>query len=142
MNEFMTVERQGGLLEISLKDHWVFANLNALQRSLDDISLEGANRVRFYCGGLRDFDLAGAWVLYDKSMDFEEREIEADFEGFKASHLKFLSHIIDIAAQKEYIPGFFDPLVAWLDRARIPGAASPQGLAARARSKTTPTWPR
>jgi phospholipid/cholesterol/gamma-HCH transport system permease protein len=65
--------------------------------------------VKFVCGGLRDFDLAGAWVLYEKSMDFEELDIQTDFEGFKAAHFKFLQHIIDIAAQKEYIPGFFDP---------------------------------
>lgn len=109
MSEFLTLDRRGGLLEVSLKDHWVFENLNVLEVTLDDLPLEATNEVRFVCGGLRDFDLAGAWVLYEKSMDLEELEIDTRFEGFKAAHMKFLEHIIDIAAQKEYIPGFFDP---------------------------------
>ena len=109
MNEFLTVERQGGLLQINLKDHWVFANVNSLQQTLDEIDPGVENRVRFVCGGLRDFDLAGAWVLYEKSMDYEELDIETEFDGFKATHFKFLQHIIDVAAQEEYIPGFFDP---------------------------------
>ncbi len=63
----------------------------------------------FSCGGIGEFDLAGAWVLYEKSMDFEDIGINTRFEGFQATHFKFLQHIIDIAAQKEYVPGFFDP---------------------------------
>ena len=63
----------------------------------------------FRCSGLKDFDLAGAWLLYEKSMDLEELGIKSEFEGIRSNHFKFLQHIIDIAAQKEYIPGFFDP---------------------------------
>lgn len=109
MNAYLTVERQGGLLQVSLKDNWVFNNLNVLQESLDKIEPEMETQVKFSCGGLKNFDLAGAWVLYERSMDFEEAGIETDFEGFRAAHFKFLQHIIDIAAQKEYVPGFFDP---------------------------------
>jgi phospholipid/cholesterol/gamma-HCH transport system permease protein len=109
MNDYLTVQRQGGLLQISLKNDWVFDNVNILQETLDAIELETQRKVRFVCAGLKDFDLAGAWVLYEKSMDYEELDIETDFRGFRASHLKFLQHIIDIAAQEEYIPGFFDP---------------------------------
>jgi phospholipid/cholesterol/gamma-HCH transport system permease protein len=109
MDTFLTVEKQGGLLQVNLKDHWVFPNLNALQEELDNIEPGTETSVRFSCGGLKDFDLAGAWMLYEKSMDFEEMEVETEFQGFKATHFKFLQHIIDIAAQKEYIPGFFDP---------------------------------
>jgi phospholipid/cholesterol/gamma-HCH transport system permease protein len=109
MDTFLTVEKQGGLLQVSLKDHWVFPNINALQEELDNIEPGTETSVRFSCGGLKDFDLAGAWMLYEKSMDFEEMEVETEFQGFKATHFKFLQHIIDIAAQKEYIPGFFDP---------------------------------
>lgn len=109
MDTFLTVEKQGALLQVNLKDHWVFPNLNALQEELDNIVPGTETSVRFSCGGLKDFDLAGAWMLYEKSMDFEEMEVETEFQGFKATHFKFLQHIIDIAAQKEYIPGFFDP---------------------------------
>ena len=109
MDTFLTVEKQGGLLQVNLKDHWVFPNANSLQEELDAIEPGTESNVRFSCGGLKDFDLAGAWMLYEKSMDFEELDIATEFQGFKATHFKFLQHIIDIAAQKEYIPGFFDP---------------------------------
>lgn len=109
MNDYLTVKRQDGLLSISLTNNWIFNNLNDLQSILDDIEPGVERRVEFRCGGLKDFDLAGAWILYERSMDFEELGIKAEFEGFRASHFKFLQHIFDIAAQKEYIPGFFDP---------------------------------
>lgn len=83
MNAYLTVERQGGLLQVSLKDDWVFDNLNVLQETLDKIEPETGTQVKFSCGGLQNFDLAGAWVLYERSMDFEEVGIETDFEGFQ-----------------------------------------------------------
>ena len=109
MNEFLTINRQDGLLDISLKNDWVFGNLSTLRESLDSILPEDEKQVRFSCGGLKNFDLAGAWVLYERSMDYEELGLESDFDGFKAAHFKFLQHIIDIAAQKEYIPEFYEP---------------------------------
>jgi len=109
MSDYLTLHRDGGLLEIALRNDWVFDNLNQLQTTLDEIEPETETKVRFSCGGLREFDLAGAWILYEKSMDYEEIGLATEFDGFRASHFKFLQHIIDIAAQKEYIPGFFDP---------------------------------
>jgi len=109
MSTYLTVDRQDGLLQIKLQDDWVFPNVQRLQQTLDEIMPASEQRVSFQCGGLRDLDLAGAWVLYERSMDFEELGIKTDFEGFRSSHLKFLQHIIDLAARKEYVPGFFDP---------------------------------
>jgi phospholipid/cholesterol/gamma-HCH transport system permease protein len=109
MPEFLTVESRNGLLELRLSDDWVFANLNQLQDALDRVRPGAGQRVRFSCAGLQDFDLAGAWILYDRSMDFEEQGISSQFEGFRENHFKFLQHIIDIAAREEYIPGYFDP---------------------------------
>jgi len=109
VDNFLTLEKQKGLLQISLKNNWTFSNLAALQERLDQIVPDPGTEVHFSCGGIEDFDLAGAWVLYEKSMDFEEIDIKSEFKGFKATHFKFLQHIIDIAAQKEYVPGYFDP---------------------------------
>jgi len=109
MDEYLTVNQQGGVVQVSLKSDWIFANLNCLDQALRQVAPESASCVRFSCSGLQEFDLAGAWVLYERSMDFEEQGIDTDFEGISAGHLKFLEHIINIAAQKEYIPGFFDP---------------------------------
>jgi phospholipid/cholesterol/gamma-HCH transport system permease protein len=116
MTSYLDIERSGGAMHITLRDDWVFANLGQLQQMLDEISPVGEQRVRFQCGGLRDFDLAGAWILYERSMDFEELGIKTEFDGFQANHFKFLQHIIDLAAQKEYVPGFFDPQPSHLFR--------------------------
>jgi phospholipid/cholesterol/gamma-HCH transport system permease protein len=120
MNDYLTISRGAGVLEVSLRNDWILGNLQALQDTLDDIEPDPGERVRFVCGGLQDFDLAGAWILYERSMDYEELGVKTDFEGFRASHFKFLQHIIDIAAQKEYIPGYFDarPTHYWRDGIR------------------------
>jgi phospholipid/cholesterol/gamma-HCH transport system permease protein len=124
MSAYLTVDRLDGLLQISLKDDWVFANLGSLQQTLDEIVPETEQRVKFLCAGLQNFDLAAAWILYEKSMDYEELGVKTEFEGFRESHFKFLQHIIDIAAQKEYIPGFFDPVPShfWRNSMRKIGA--------------------
>lgn len=109
VSAYLTVEELDGLMEINLRHDWVFQNLPELQQRLDEIEPVEHRLVRFQCGGLEDFDLAGAWILYEKSMDFEEIGVKTEFENFRASHFKFLQHIIDLAARKEYIPGFFDP---------------------------------
>ena len=84
MNEYLTVDRRDGLLQIRLRNDWVFSNLNNLQHTLEQIEPDTESRVRFSCGGLQDFDLAGAWILYERSMDFEEQGVETNFEGFQA----------------------------------------------------------
>ena len=109
MSTYLTVDQQDGLLQISLHDNWVFANLATLQETLDSVMPTSEQLVSFRCSDLREFDLAGAWVLYERSMDFEELGVKTEFEGFQSSHFKFLQHIIDLAARKEYVPGFFDP---------------------------------
>ena len=62
MSAYLTVEELDGLMEINLRNDWVFAHLNELQETLDDIDPVANRRVRFQCGGLKDFDLAGAWI--------------------------------------------------------------------------------
>lgn len=108
MNEYLTVEKKADTLEVNLSNDWVFANIPDLTRTLEEIDIEAADEVIFNCGGLREFDLSGAWLLYDKSLDFEDQGLKSDFQGFQATHFKFLQHIIDVAAVNEYIPGFFD----------------------------------
>ncbi|HET6566173.1 MAG TPA: ABC transporter permease [Xanthomonadales bacterium] len=110
MSQYLTAERSGNTLSVSLKNHWLFANLSQLQNELNSLPTEGCEQVAFRCGGLQEFDLAGAWVLYDKSLDLEEEGLKSDFIGFKEGHLKFLQHIIDVAAVNEYDPDFFKPV--------------------------------
>jgi phospholipid/cholesterol/gamma-HCH transport system permease protein len=108
MNQYLKVEKTDGSLEVSLLNNWVFANIPELTEALDHIDPDAANEVTFKCGDLEEFDLSGAWLLYDKAMDIEDGGGKTDFQDFKAAHFKFLQHIIDVAAVNEYIPGFFD----------------------------------
>jgi phospholipid/cholesterol/gamma-HCH transport system permease protein len=107
--QFLTVEKASDTLIISLREDWLFENISKLQTELDAVDLSGSAKVRIVCGGLKEFDLAGAWALYDKSLDFEEDGYPSEFSGFKAAHFKFLRHIIDSAAVNEYDPDFFNP---------------------------------
>ncbi len=108
MNQFLTTNNNNGTLEVSLRDDWVFDNVPALSEELESVDWNVANEVRFKCGGLKEFDLSGAWLLYDKYLDIGDMGGQAELDEFKESHLKFLQHIIDSAAVSEYIPGFFD----------------------------------
>ena len=108
MTEYLTVTSKEGTLEIGVQNDWLFENIPELIKALDGIVLDQERNVLFKCGGLQEFDLSSAWLLYDKSLEFEEDGLKTDFQGFKAAHFKFLQNIIDVAAVNEYIPGFFD----------------------------------
>jgi hypothetical protein len=106
VSAYLQLERRDDFLQVNLQGEWVFANLGPLQQALDAIEPGDARQVRFSCGGLHGFDLAGAWILYEKSMDFDEVGIKTEYDGFRDTHFKFLQHIIDLAAQD--VP-LFDP---------------------------------
>ena len=110
MGEFLTIESGQGAINVDLSNDWLIKNVPRLQAELDAIDATGCTKVAFRCGGLKQFDLAGAWILYDKSLDLEEKGCESEFIGFKAGHFKFLRNIIDMAAINEYDPDFFKPV--------------------------------
>jgi phospholipid/cholesterol/gamma-HCH transport system permease protein len=93
---FFDFRREQDELVISLRDDWTFANVSLLDGSLGQIERRGARRVVFQCGGLRNLDLSGAWVLYRRSREFETEGSEIRFRNFKAAHFKFLKNITDI----------------------------------------------
>ncbi len=130
MSEFLTYEKAGNTLTVSLRNNWQFANVAAFQYELDAIDVTGCKTAHFVCGGLQELDLSGAWALYDKSLDFEEGGCESDFIGFKESHFKFLQHIIDVAAVNEYDPDFFKPVPRHLIKGQLEkiGAAALRGF--------------
>ena len=117
MSDYLSITNRNGSLEVNLRNDWVFDNIPELSVALEGIPDDAAGKVIFNCGGLKEFDLSGAWLLYDKALDIEVEGGATDFKGFKASHFKFLQHIIDHAAVNEYIPGFFDekPSHFWRD---------------------------
>ncbi len=96
-NAFLQSEPDANTMAIRLKSDWVFGNVSALTRALDDVDLGDADRVTFQCGGLKSIDIAGAWVLFRKSQDLKATGRNTDFKGFKAAHFKFLNNITDVS---------------------------------------------
>ena len=95
-NDYIYAERDDRSLTVSLKGDWVLENVPVLEAALSDVDVDGAATVTFQCGGLQDIDIAGAWVLFRKSQEFESLGRTTDFQGFKAAHFSFLKNIMDV----------------------------------------------
>lgn len=95
-NRYLNSERDDHSLTVSLKGDWVLSNVPDLESALADLDAGGATAVTFQCGGLQDIDIAGAWVLFRRSQDFESQGRDTDFQGFKAAHFSFLQSITDL----------------------------------------------
>jgi phospholipid/cholesterol/gamma-HCH transport system permease protein len=101
-NPFLSIETQPGRLVVKVRGQWIFDEVPALEAAAASVSPEAGQSVVFQCAGLEDIDIAGAWVLFDRNEQFSELGIKSELTGFKASHFKFLQHIIDAAAIREY----------------------------------------
>ncbi len=96
MSPYFEFQREPDALTISLKDDWTFGNAQELDDALRDVQGDHAQKITFQCGGLQNIDLAGAWVLFRRSQEFEAEGRDTQFLGFKAAHFKFLQNITDI----------------------------------------------
>ena len=101
-NAYLSVTDQGDHLEVGLRKDWVFDHVSDLEDATASVVSTDGRPVLFQCAGLERIDIAGAWVLYDRSQQLAEEGIKSDFAGFKAEHFKFLRNIIDMAAVREY----------------------------------------
>ena len=101
-NSFLSIEHQPDRLVVNVKGHWVFDEVQALEEATATVLPDPGQAVTFQCAGLEDIDIAGAWVLFDRSEQLSELGIKSELTGFKAAHFKFLQHIIDAAAIREY----------------------------------------
>jgi phospholipid/cholesterol/gamma-HCH transport system permease protein len=104
VNSYLEIESRDSELWVRVADDWVFDNVAELELAAARVQPRAGQFVVFECGGLNAIDIAGAWVLYDRSQQLAERGFESDFRGFKAAHFKFLNQIIDAAAIREYQP--------------------------------------
>jgi len=96
MSEYLKYQPKPDALVISLKEDWIFGNVPELDEALGEVPVGEEHQVTFQCGGLQSIDIAGAWVLFRKSQEFEAQGRETKFLGFKAAHFKFLKNITDI----------------------------------------------
>ncbi len=93
---YLETDAADDALTVSLKSDWVFRNVSALRRALSGVDPGGSERVTFQCGGLKDIDIAGAWVLFRRSQELQADGLETDFQGFKAAHFKYLQNITEV----------------------------------------------
>jgi len=99
---YLSTESQPQRLDVNVRGLWVFDNVLALENATASVLPEPGQEVRFQCAGLEEIDIAGAWVLYDRTQQLAELGIKSELTGFQAAHFKFLQHIIDAAAVREY----------------------------------------
>ena len=99
---YLTIDSQPGKMIVNVKGQWVFDEVLALADATATVMPEPGQLVTFQCAGLEEIDIAGAWVLYERTEELTELGIESELTGFKAAHFKFLQHIIDAAAIRDY----------------------------------------
>jgi phospholipid/cholesterol/gamma-HCH transport system permease protein len=95
-HRYLFAERTDHSLTVSLKGDWVLNNVPDLEMALADVHAGGATDVTFQCGGLQEIDIAGAWVLFRRSREFESEGRDVEFQGFKSAHFQFLKNITEV----------------------------------------------
>ena len=101
-NPYLGIDDQPDRLVVNVRGHWVFDEVLALEDATATVMPQTGQQVVFQCAGLEEIDIAGAWVLYDRTEQLAELGIKSEMAGFKAAHFKFLQNIIDTAAIRDY----------------------------------------
>ena len=99
---YLSIESLPDRLVVSIRGQWVFDEVLALEEATASVLPQAGQHVVFQCACLEDIDIAGAWVLFDRTEQLSESGSKSELTGFKAAHFKFLQHIIDAAAIREY----------------------------------------
>ncbi len=100
-DSFLSIEDQPDKLLVGVRGDWIFDNVLLLEDAVASVIPRAGQTVTFQCAGLDDIDIAGAWVLYDRTGQLSDLGIESELIGFKAAHFKFLQHIVDAAEIRE-----------------------------------------
>ncbi len=100
-DSFLSMEDQPDKLLVGVRGDWIFDNVLLLEDAVASVIPRAGQTVTFQCAGLDDIDIAGAWVLYDRTGQLSDLGIESELIGFKAAHFKFLQHIVDAAEIRE-----------------------------------------
>ena len=99
---FLSLESHPDRLTVKVSGCWIFDKVSALEEAIASVLPAEGQAVTFQCAGLEEIDIAGAWVLYDRTQLLNSHGFKSEFAGFKAAHFKFLQNIIDAAAIREY----------------------------------------
>ncbi len=97
--------------EFALRGDWTILNLAELEGVVDELGLARipVRQIEFSCGGLQNFDLSGAWLLYRTGESLKRAGFNTSYSGFRAEHLKFIEDVVTMEqATRE------PPPVPWL----------------------------
>jgi phospholipid/cholesterol/gamma-HCH transport system permease protein len=102
----------------ALRGNWTILSVAELEGVVEhlDIHRIPVKSVEFQCGGLQNFDLSGAWLLYRTAEQLRQHGFETSFSGFRAEHMGFIEDALDIEqapSTEEVLP----PLVVRLSLA-------------------------
>jgi len=125
-NDFFRCWQDGRALHFGLKRDWVLQSIGHLEQQISALNLADLNleKVAFFCGGLRDLDLSGAWLLYRTAEHLKAQGMTAEFSGFKAEHFKFIEQVLDI----ESVPHETITAPSWHTRITTHANATINGL--------------
>ncbi len=95
---YFTYAITGDTGNFAMKGDWSILNLSQLESQVDalDLARSGTVAVDFQCGGLEQFDLSGAWLLYRTAERLRDKGLDTRFEGFRAEHLQFIEDVLNI----------------------------------------------
>ena len=82
--------------EFALRGDWTLLNVAELEYIIEALALSRmpVRNIEFSCGGLRDFDLSGAWLLYRTGEGLKKAGFDIRYTGFRAEHLKFIEDVV------------------------------------------------
>jgi len=100
--------------DFALRGDWTILNLAELEGVVERLSIERipVRTIEFRCGGLQNFDLSGAWLLYRTSTELRELGFDTSYSGFRAEHLQFIEDVLSIEEKSTPAP----PPLPWIDR--------------------------
>ncbi len=96
-----------------LRGEWTILNLAQLEGIVEKLALYRIpiRDIEFSCGGLQDFDLSGAWLLYRTGEELKAAGFSVEYSGFRAEHLAFIEDVVSLERAAKA-----PPEVPWLTR--------------------------
>jgi phospholipid/cholesterol/gamma-HCH transport system permease protein len=97
----------------ALRGNWTILNLAELEGIVERLGLNRipVRSIEFQCGGLDNFDLSGAWLLFRTAEQLKGEGFVTSYSGFRAEHLKFIEDVVTMEKAAKA-----PPPVPWIDR--------------------------
>jgi phospholipid/cholesterol/gamma-HCH transport system permease protein len=82
----------------ALRGDWTILSVAELEGIVERLDMPRipVRIIEFQCGGLKSFDLSGAWLLYRTAEQLRLHGFETSFSGFRAEHMRFIKDALDI----------------------------------------------